>query len=297
MAFALTLSDPSLVAGIRRIAVDRIDVALEALRSGEDRDKAVHTARKRLKELRALVRLVGPSMKRAKSEDREFRDIGRLLSGSRDAAVVAAAFDDLVANARTVLDAATNDRVRAHLAPAGGETGTAEAIDRLVAARERAAVWRISGDGFKPAEKGLAATYARAREAARDAFAAAATGGEEADELLHELRKRVKAHAAHLELLTSLWPEVMKRQAKQAKALAERLGDHHDLAVLAARLAEVPGTPPLVALTVKRRAALAAEAEALARPLLAEHPDGLADRLSRTFKSWRRGAEPLAAAA
>lgn len=293
MSFAFTLEDPSLEAGVRRIAAERIDVALQALRSGEDREKAVHTARKRLKELRALVRLVGPVMKRAKSEDREFRDIGRLLSGSRDAAVTARTFDSLVAGAKTVLDAATNDRVRAHIASPGGETGTEKAIARLEAARERVSRWRLPGDGFKPAAKGLAVTYARAREAAKGAFEA----GDDVDERLHDLRKRVKAHAAHLDLLTPLWPTVLKRQAKAASQLAEALGEHHDLAVLAERLAEVPGTPPLLALTVRRRDALAAEAEALARPLFAEHPDGLADRLARTWKSWRRSAEPLAVAA
>jgi CHAD domain-containing protein len=278
MGFELSAADPTVEAAVRRIATERIDAAVAAIARGDD--EGVHDARKRLKELRALVRLVAPGLRRARREERAFRDAGRALSGPRDAAATAAVFERLVREARTVLDSATNDRVRAHLAPTPSEEHGAIATAMLTEARERVAGWRLPDD-FAALAEGAAATYAAARlrmKAARDG----------ADETVHEWRKAVKAHAAHLKLLTPLCPELLRPQAKAARHLGELLGDHHDLAVLAERLREVDGTPPLVRLTVAGRERLLAEALPLGSRLFAEHPDGFADRLARLHKAWRR---------
>lgn len=77
--------------GIRRIALGRTEKALQRLEGTGDGELAVaiHGARKDLKKLRGLLRLVRDELgeKTFKAENRRYRDAGRLLAGSRDAEV------------------------------------------------------------------------------------------------------------------------------------------------------------------------------------------------------------------
>ena len=76
--------------GVRRIALGRVEHALEQLREQPDGEKAaVHTARKDLKKLRWLLRLVRSELDEStySAENERYRDAGRLLSGARDAEV------------------------------------------------------------------------------------------------------------------------------------------------------------------------------------------------------------------
>ena len=72
--------------GIRRVARGRADDALEQLREGAkgDLNPAVHEARKDLKKLRSVLRLVRNDLGDAvyRSENVRFRDAGRMLSGA-----------------------------------------------------------------------------------------------------------------------------------------------------------------------------------------------------------------------
>ena len=77
---------------VRRVARGRIDHALDELRGDSDstREEAVHEARKDMKKLRALLRLVrdelGDDVYRR--ENVSFRDAGRRLAGARDSQVL-----------------------------------------------------------------------------------------------------------------------------------------------------------------------------------------------------------------
>ena len=53
-----------------------------------------------------------------------------------------------------------------------------------------------------------------------------------AEEDFHDLRKGVKAHAMHVELLGQSWPRGRRRYRKALEALGERLGELQDLFVL-----------------------------------------------------------------
>ena len=80
--------------GIARIAHGRIDHALEELGGATEStaEEAVHEARKDVKKLRALLRLVrsSTSAKVRTRENEALRDVGRSLSGRRDADVMLA---------------------------------------------------------------------------------------------------------------------------------------------------------------------------------------------------------------
>ena len=77
--------------GLRRIALGRAEKALEELGEAGDGSPAdsIHGARKDLKKLRAVLRLSRDELgaKLFRTENRRYRDAGRLLSTSRDAEV------------------------------------------------------------------------------------------------------------------------------------------------------------------------------------------------------------------
>ncbi len=81
------------------MAADQLGSAARALRDADagGRPDAVHTARKALKKTRALLRLARPGVPRAayREQMRALRDTGRLLSGTRDAVVLAQTVDGL----------------------------------------------------------------------------------------------------------------------------------------------------------------------------------------------------------
>src|SRR5688500_12178618 len=80
--------------GIARVARGRLDSAADELggRGSRDPSKAVHEARKDIKKLRALGRLVQADP----SWNRRLRDTARRLAGRRDADVLLETLDELV---------------------------------------------------------------------------------------------------------------------------------------------------------------------------------------------------------
>jgi CHAD domain-containing protein len=94
MSFRLRLDDPPGEA-VRAVAVERLTRASQRVR--DDPVNAVHGARKDLKKTRAALRLVRPCLPRDvyRHENTRLRDIGRGMSGTRDADVMVATVDAL----------------------------------------------------------------------------------------------------------------------------------------------------------------------------------------------------------
>src|SRR5260221_1303773 len=91
MAFALAPDEP-LPAAIHRVMGELLDLIESHLRSGE-----VHDARKRLKELRALLRLIhAPLGATFELENAWYRDMAHELSAARDAEAVLEAVTRLI---------------------------------------------------------------------------------------------------------------------------------------------------------------------------------------------------------
>jgi CHAD domain-containing protein len=225
--------------GIRRIAREQIDLARNEIAGSGDVGDSVHEARKSFKRVRALLRLARDELgdEVYRRENSTFRDVGRDLSGVRDAAVLVETLDDvrkrydgelsdgafdglreaLDAEARTAHDALEDDRGL-----------TAHALATLAAARDRVAGWPLpDGD----ADVGILAPgfkriYRRGRKALR------AAEEETGTESLHELRKRAKDlwHAA--QVLRPAAPKKLKRLGRRAHDLSDVIGEDHDLAVL-----------------------------------------------------------------
>jgi CHAD domain-containing protein len=219
--------------GIRRIALGRIDHAIDELRgkSNSSPEEAVHEARKDMKKLRALLRLVrGELGDRVYAfENACFRDTARELSGARDADVMLVTLGDLEERYGELPGAGSRLRpaLVAHRfrASAVGLKPKA-AIDTLGEARDRVADWPLETDGFEAFEEGLWRIYRQGRRDFRAARKAPSA------EHMHEWRKRTKDVWHHLQLLEESWQPVMGALADEAHELSDRLGDEHDLTVL-----------------------------------------------------------------
>jgi len=273
----------SVADGIRRIARGRIDHALDELHGRTDSTsvEAVHEARKDMKKLRALLRLMRGELGKSvcRSESARFRDAARELAGVRDADVMLetlAGLEEPYPGLRQALEA---HRIRTS---AGGRSQAAgAAIEVLKDAREQVEEWPLERDGFSAFEKGLRRTY---RQGRRDFRAARA---EPTSEALHEWRKRVKDLWYHLSILQESWKPVMKAMADEAHELSDRLGDDHDLATLLEWSREHAPAEELELLVVRRREELQAEAFAYGAKLYADKPKLFAARIEAWWEAGR----------
>lgn len=268
-------------------AITALDPSLDHRSPDAD---AVHLVRKRLKRLRALVRLgtavLGHDLARA--ENTAYRDLGRRLSGRRDREAMVETVERLrhaaakspssavaLPAALLRLEAQLGDSAASQ--PADGAESIAAVRAGLVDARNRLHVWpRGDEQGWELLAPGLLRQYAAGRTALRS------LGDEPSDEALHLLRKRTKDHWAHLEFLVPAWPKVLNATAEQAHHLADLLGEDHDLAVLAATTTlEVP----VGDLVVSERSRLQGDARWYGTRIYAEP----AKRLGRRLGEWWPG--------
>lgn len=249
MAYRIDPGEP-LRDSVARVARDQLEKAIEIMyREPNGRHEAVHEARKRFKKLRGLYRLVrkdAPDFYAA--ENARLRDTAKSLSAVRDATALVETMDRLLKNQATKDNTATLSAIRHRLEARRDGIAESEAdIDDKVAAAISACEDAIEAvDALKLpdkpkkasriAAKGLARTYGRALAA----FEAAQKTGKAED--WHELRKRMKYHWMHANLLRKIWPGEMKLRAAKAKEAADDLGDDHDLAVMEDLIGSEPRT-------------------------------------------------------
>src|SRR4051794_26191676 len=90
--------DESVISGLKRVVRDEMESAGDQL-SGDrkkNRDEAIHEARKSIKKVRALLRIMGAELGDIRRrENTRLRDIARRLSEFRDAFAIIETFDDL----------------------------------------------------------------------------------------------------------------------------------------------------------------------------------------------------------
>jgi CYTH domain-containing protein/CHAD domain-containing protein len=293
-------ADESAADGVRRVIVGRLEKAAERLREAGDGDalaEAIHGARKDLKKARAALRLVRDELgeKTFKRENRTLRDAARTLSASRDAEVKLATLDALVEGGEgetppgaTALwrDALVSDRDQI----VGGESGdTAEAVAAIDEVIARAPEWKLHAEGWKLLAPGLDTAYREGREA----FEAL---GEQPDfEAVHDLRKRGKDLWYQVRLLRDAWQPVLEPTAEEIHDFTDRLGDHHDLAVLLIDLAgredvQAVDREKLRVLIEARQADLLTDALAAGERVYAEKPKAFGRRMHGLWRAWRRDA-------
>jgi CHAD domain-containing protein len=286
--------------GIRRIAAGRAEKAAEALEraaAGEDFAASIHAARKDLKKLRGVLRLVrselGDDLYRA--ENRRYRDAGWLLGRTRDAEVKVETLTalrerfgeelppDLLAAWLAALER-ERDRIAAQVSGEEGGSGLAEAKAAIEGGQEEIPRWPLESDSWQLVEAGLMRAYGRGRRAMKSACA------DPTDENVHEWRKRAKDLWYQLRILRDTWRPVLGETAGQAHELADLLGDHHDLTVLAEDLASrrLAGDHDAVTDVIeRRRQRLFEDAVAVGSRLYAEKPKAFARRMKSYWTACR----------
>ena len=307
MPFSL---DPleSMPDGVRRIAHEQLRQSIRKLTEGtEDRDDDVHSARKSMKRMRGLVRLVRSELggQGYALENATYRDAARRLAGLRDATVLVACLDDLVLWLGDTLAPQEYAGFRAALARRrsdaydvadGRDRMIAEVAEALDAADKRVDDWRLRGGGWAAVADGLGRVYRRGRIEADEA------SWRPTVESLHQWRKRVKYLWYHTQVLAPLWPGPFAAWQLELDRLGDLLGDDHDLAVLAdTARAEAATTGPetgldecqltaLLGQISTRRHALQEEARILGLRIYAERPAALRRRLRGYWRAWREQA-------
>lgn len=282
--------------GIRRIAIEQIDGALDRLSlKTRNKDRAVHDARVSFKKIRAVLRLVrgelgGETFKR---ENLEYRDAGRRLSLARDTAVVFSTLEELVHHFNEQLSDPDIKTLRKRLHHAK----TNQRIDRDVlsevaedisSARERVEGWPIDNDGFAALRIGLKHVYKKGREG----FALARV--ERTTENLHEWRKQVKYLLYQVSILNPMWPKTMDVLAHELNKLSGYLSEDHDLAMLSRTAIDQAHTlsapdeiEKLIMLIGERRIQLQTKAVALGARIYVEKPKKFVNRMQSYWEVWR----------
>lgn len=203
--------------GMRRIAHGQLDAGIEELEGQPNRklDEAVHETRKRLKRLRASLRLERCAIgdETCRRENAAFRDLGERLSGPRDARVLIETLDALGERFSDELPPDQTGPLRDQLEQSHKRAVTKLRRDRatldavraeLEEARVRSASWKYDHEGFEALRPGLQRIDRRGRRSMR------AAADEPSDEHLHEWRKRAKDLWHALQILGPADPKRMQ---------------------------------------------------------------------------------------
>jgi hypothetical protein len=332
--FAL-LPDERLGDGIRRMALGQLDLAIELLANdgAVPAGKAIHEIRKALKRLRALIRLLEDELgeQAYARESAVLREAGRRVARARDAEVIVGTLDELislrpgklahrrgVARLRSRLAAERDAATRGAL---GDRETRAQVLGDLRAMRDRVARWSLSdADGIQAVEPALRRLYRQGARRHRRAMR-----GRGRARAMHEWRKRVKDLRYAAEMLDRADPADrvrsgrrggggrrrkrargggqaghLRRVARRADLLGERLGDEHDLVMLAARVRAARAASPkaerlgrgtqraLLKLIARRRKRLRKQALREGKRLYRRTPKEFLSRVRSAYGARRR---------
>jgi CHAD domain-containing protein len=269
-----------LAEALGRIAAEEMDVVRKELR--RNRGESVHSARKAIKRLRALLRSLRVAFAKNlfQAENRCLGKAGRTISPLRD----------LEVQLRTL------GKLRAARNPAGGKMrsdllGRQKNFARKVPALRRA-VRRMLGDSGltikswpldKTTPASLAAGLKRIYKQGRGAFCNARKNP--TPDNLHEWRKKAKTLGFGFELIERMVPKEFLKRMKFCQTLGEVLGDDHDLfmvlqALRQANHAKRAGDYAELARRISaKRAKLRKRAFKLGKRIYGEKPRALARRL------------------
>ena len=299
MAYSFRHRDASVEAGIRRIASYQLRQAIAEIDAPDDGlHESIHDARKRVKKLRGLLRLVRPALEIYAEENAHLRDAARELSDLRDATALLETLDRLAArhsdrlDGRRIAPLRRQFEARREAASKARDLGDRMHIFRGALSRTltRIGDWKLDADGWDAIGPGLAKTYGRGRDAMRLAHKTG-TGPD-----FHEWRKRVKYHGYHARLLKRIWPRMLKPHAKAVSRLGDILGEQHDLVVFQPILPTADLKPETLHLleevAAEERLALEARALTLGPRVFTDAPGALSRRWGAWWRIWRADPAP-----
>ena len=272
--------------GLTRIARATIDRAIEHL---AESPADVHNARKRFKEIRAVLRLGRYAIEpRFAEADQSLRDAGSELATRRDADARLATIASLREFAHDRAERQALSRIRRIMAAdqcaAPNITGVAQ---RLSAMRPLL----VFDGGPESLGRGLRRTYRDGRRQAR------AARSDRTPDVIHAWRKQVKYLWYQSQVLAPVWAQVLKPHIAALDDLSHLLGEHHDLFALVTLIGDDrkrfgETTAQRVTTVVARRIEeIEPEAFRLGTLIFAEAPRGWSARLVQYWRAWTQADE------
>lgn len=268
----------------RRLVGAILDAAERFPHSGDDEPPRIHDVRKALKRARAAARLFALAVGRPADEAVAALEAARRATGrARDLDVMPAALaslgeaiePDMAARLKAAIAAEREAARRAHRTiDVAGLSGQLRALAGSIGD------WDIGGE----------AASGQMLKALRHAYRAARRRGRRAlnscdPRKLHLLRTRIIDLGDHFIALEPVWPAALSAMAEEFQRMRRRLGEHHDLAVLAEFAADRAELPPgemtdLAHRIEQRQRKLARRAGKSFERLFAERPGALERRLA-----------------
>lgn len=263
MGFVVEPGEP-IEAGLVRVASATAGSALEWL-AALDRDPvgAVHEARRNIRAIRALLRLLRPVLGEevAGPERERLRQAAGLLSPHRDAHVQLATFEQLTGGVDPA-EAARLEWIR-RLLGAELERSCGPLPEHAAAAGALVSAFRDTlasrGPEFEcgVVRKALRRSARRVRRSRRRAHE------DPTPERLHELRKRCKDTREQLRALMPVEPKILGRLERRYDRVCALLGEARDLQMLGESLGAIGRQLPEAGPLLQRIRTLAAERERL----------------------------------
>jgi CHAD domain-containing protein len=270
--------------------------------SGEQGPAAVHRARRRIKSLRAVLRMIRLAVGDAAFNEGNdaLRRAGRALASARRMGAMVESVQKLQADGLDRADlAVVRDlaRAAARLATEGAspelfEQAAGDARHHIAGLRGAANGWLLAQCDMAVFVEGMTRVYARARRLVGKGLASADPA------VLHDARKSVIHLRYQLDLLEPIWPALITAWVKELQRLREVLGDFNDLCEMetlindpASPLSKVKHRDAALRLVAARRNALLARGRPLARRLFAEPPSSFATRMTAMWEAWYDGRQ------
>jgi len=236
MSFGLK-REASIAQEVRRLVLKQLETAISELRSVGDpeSDEAIHDARRRVKKIRAVIRLVQPVLDKSyRAVDRDLSDVSKLLAPVADGQGIIETLDQIAHRYRKVLPRRAVASLRAGLRARSARTdrdadarGVIEfAADTLRAERKRVRQWTIRGDGFRAVAPGLEESYRRARDGMILAWSKPKASH------FHSWRRHVKDHWFHVRLVEARCGNHLLAYQRRLEALDGVLGEYHNVVLL-----------------------------------------------------------------
>jgi CHAD domain-containing protein len=296
MAFRLQNRAPA-DDGLRRVVRKEFRKARLPLSGRPEGAEAVHEARKSVKKIRAVLRLLrsdlGPHYR---TENRKLRSAAHCLSPLRDADAMVETLRALRSRYPLLVTASVERRVMK------GLRGLKRQASRSAESRVRRAAKALRrSEGTAPdrirraarlsaVRAGMTRDYRRARKAMKPlGVASDATQ-------LHAWRRRVKAHTYQVRLLEGFHPSARARAARLGQ-LEDWLGEDHNQAVLRGlilgapeRFGDARTTAIVLGSIVRYQAWLRSRALALGRRLFAARPTEFRDSVDAWWRSGHEGS-------
>lgn len=291
-------------AEIRRIVLEQLDIAASELKAIGDpeTDQAIHDARRRVKKIRAVIRLVRPVLdKPYRSVDADLSDVSQLLAPVADGQGIINTLNALAQRYHNVLPKRTASSIRSELverekrvdSQAKAEHVLQRAASALRSERSRVKRWQLSAKGFNALEPGLKESFRRSRQAMKTARL------HPTPEKYRTWRRQVKDLWFHIRLIESRCGNQLMGYQRRLEALDGVLGEYHNLVLLRDVLVTDSGlsrreAAQCLKVVAKYERVLRRDAQVLGGRLYSERPRSVVKRIKHFWDTTPNGRESRA---